>query len=229
MVRRRWRRRGSCGRFQGSPRGAVTLEAVLVLPVMLMLLLGILQLATLQHGRWLTEYAAYQAARAGVVWGAQTARMKEAAGLALLPTRARTDNSQTLSQAWAEYRDDGRLEIWVDLPGEVESEAGWEELDFDDVSSLTDLSRRSRMDEVGLRRATVLTVHLRYWFELRIPLINAVLFHAYRRVRASETSDELYPLPDSFRDGRYFVPLEATHQMRMQSALARKWLERSER
>ena len=48
-------------------RGQALLETVIVLPIMIFLILGALQLMMVQHGRIMTEYAAYNAARAGVV------------------------------------------------------------------------------------------------------------------------------------------------------------------
>ena len=45
----------------------------------------------IQHAKLMTEYAAYQAARAGIVWNGNNERMHDAAIIALLPTMGRTD------------------------------------------------------------------------------------------------------------------------------------------
>jgi hypothetical protein len=66
-------------------RGAVLLEAALVLPVLLLVLLGALQLILLAQTRLALRYAAFCAARAGVVHGGDGAVMRDAALLALLP------------------------------------------------------------------------------------------------------------------------------------------------
>ncbi|HEY0840991.1 MAG TPA: TadE/TadG family type IV pilus assembly protein, partial [Vulgatibacter sp.] len=71
-------------------RGQVAVETAIVLPLFLACLLGLLQLALLQQARLLTEYAAYQAARAGIVWNGDPGVMKDAAIFALAPTACPT-------------------------------------------------------------------------------------------------------------------------------------------
>jgi hypothetical protein len=80
--------------------GQVTIEAAITLPVMVLLGLGILQLTLLQHARLMTEYAAFRAARAGIVWNGNNVRMRDAALMALLPTMGRTDDLQRLSATY---------------------------------------------------------------------------------------------------------------------------------
>jgi hypothetical protein len=53
---------------------------------MTFLILGIIQLVMLQHARIMTEYAAFNAARAGIVWNADRIIMEDAAIISLLPT-----------------------------------------------------------------------------------------------------------------------------------------------
>jgi len=53
---------------------------------MTFLILGVLQLAMIQHARIMTEYAAFNAARAGIVWNADPWIMENAAIISLLPT-----------------------------------------------------------------------------------------------------------------------------------------------
>src|SRR5258705_9102744 len=69
-------------------RGQAAIETALVMPLMIFFTLGIIQLAMVQQARLMTEYAAYQAARAGIVWNANNERMHDAAVFALLPTMA---------------------------------------------------------------------------------------------------------------------------------------------
>jgi len=64
----------------------VLIETVFVVPLMLFMILGILQLAMLHQARIQTEYAAYQAARAGIVWNANHGKMMNAAFVALIPS-----------------------------------------------------------------------------------------------------------------------------------------------
>ncbi len=71
--------------FIRSNDAQVMIETVFVVPLMLFMILGILQLAMLHQARIQTEYAAYQAARAGVVWNANHSKMMNAAFVALIP------------------------------------------------------------------------------------------------------------------------------------------------
>lgn len=78
----------------GDESGQAIVEAALVLPAMIFLILMILQLTMLQHARIMTEYAAFAAARAGIVLSADTKAMKRAAELALMPTITRVGAGQ---------------------------------------------------------------------------------------------------------------------------------------
>jgi hypothetical protein len=61
-------------------------ESAIVIPLMTFMILGILQLGMVQHARIMTEYAAFNAARAGIVWNADPWIMENAAIISLLPT-----------------------------------------------------------------------------------------------------------------------------------------------
>src|SRR5918998_1727054 len=70
----------------GRESGQVAVEAALIMPLMVFMALGLIQLTMIQHAKLMTEYAAYQAARAGIVWNGNNERMHDAAIIALLPT-----------------------------------------------------------------------------------------------------------------------------------------------
>jgi len=199
-------------------RGQAILEAVLVLPLFIFIVLAILQLTQIEQARLMTEYAAFSAARAGIVWNGSNERMRDAALVALLPTFGRTDSARELEQSWLRQKDtDGKLSalswggpravsgtpldgmvrvdtiapsssdelgrIW-NLPGADD----WEELDFDGAYAYPEapgLSRHFDMFERPgtsddsqelYRRANVLSIRVRYWYELRIPVANWFLF-----------------------------------------------------
>ncbi|MBL8950496.1 MAG: pilus assembly protein, partial [Myxococcaceae bacterium] len=84
-------------------RGQTAIEAALVMPLMVFLTLGILQLTMLQQARLMTEYATYQAARAGIVWNGSNERMHDAAVMALLPTMGNTENASKLAETWVKH------------------------------------------------------------------------------------------------------------------------------
>jgi len=64
-------------------------ESAIVIPLMTFMILGVLQLTMVQHARIMTEYAAFNAARAGVVWNADPWIMENAAIISVMPTSDR--------------------------------------------------------------------------------------------------------------------------------------------
>jgi hypothetical protein len=84
--------------------GQALVEAVIVMPIMVFLILGALQIMMLQHGRIMTEYAAYNAARAGVVHNANWNVMRNAALISTLPLYDRTDTLPRFLGTWARVK-----------------------------------------------------------------------------------------------------------------------------
>lgn len=68
---------------------------------MVVLFLCLMQLMMMAHTRVMLDYAAFNAARAGVVHNGNPAVMRSAALLSMLPTLARTDSVPNLMAAWA--------------------------------------------------------------------------------------------------------------------------------
>jgi len=85
-------------------RGQSLVEAAIVLPIIIFLILGAVQIMLLQHARVMSEYAAYNAARAGIVHNANPDVMRNAALLASLPIYQRTDDLPHFSAAWAKMK-----------------------------------------------------------------------------------------------------------------------------
>lgn len=85
-------------------RGQAALESALIMPLMVFFVLGIVQLAMVQQARLLTEYAAFQAARAGIVWNGSVERMHDAAVIALAPSIGpHTDSLPGLAAAYQRH------------------------------------------------------------------------------------------------------------------------------
>ncbi|MBI5478706.1 MAG: pilus assembly protein [Deltaproteobacteria bacterium] len=82
LLRRALLRRGRAAREGGQ----ALVEAAIVMPLMTFLILGVIQLVMVQHARIMTEYAAFTAARAGIVWNADQVPMQSAAIISLMPT-----------------------------------------------------------------------------------------------------------------------------------------------
>ena len=87
--------------------GGAAVEAAIILPAMLVLLLCAIQIAQLQQARVMAEYAAFNAARAGIVQNGNNGAdgtsgpMHDAAVLSILPTYGRTDGFTALTRALA--------------------------------------------------------------------------------------------------------------------------------
>ncbi len=73
-------------RLLASNKGQAMVESAIIIPLMVAVMLSVLQLIMIQHARLMTEYAAFNAARAGIVWNADRFIMQNAAILSLLPT-----------------------------------------------------------------------------------------------------------------------------------------------
>jgi hypothetical protein len=177
--------------------GQATVEAAIILPLMIFLLLGIIQITMMHQSRLMVEYAAYNACRTGIVWNMDKDRMTRAALISLMPTFSATD---TLAGTTDPYlgRRPGIVETWAkmrvltagsaflskvfpDLGGQGggldfikvtvlnpkrSDFSGQPELHFDDFLVGDNHSARNQT----LRRATLLSVRVRYLYWMRIPV-----------------------------------------------------------
>src|SRR5882672_178438 len=97
---------------------------------------------------------------------------------------------------------------------------GGQEIDFDDV-------RPQAVD------ASLLSIQVRFLVELRVPLANKLIHSVWlasRARRGKEALDDgtpggldLAPLALAGTRGRYFVPVQAFHTLRMQSNAFLRW------
>src|SRR5215468_490988 len=159
-----------------SERGQAVAEAALVLPAMVFLLLLTIQLTQLQRARILAEAAAFAAARAGIVLNGDPARMLEAATLAVLPGFGRTDSFPAAAKTLLRFKAENALvsplglsllRVQVHNPsagdfGSFGQHLDGQEIDFDDVRP-------------GAAEATLLSLQLRYLYELRVPFANRMI------------------------------------------------------
>lgn len=204
-------------------RGNAVVEAAIVLPLWILLLLCTVQLALLGRARLLAEYAAYRAARAGILGNGDPERMQRAAIHALRST-ACPSRFPAASPLCTAYALDGGTSALAALSSDAHLgfpgvhvyilsphwpshahlfDVGAEELDFD------------RFDPEPERRdATLLTVQLQYWFELKIPFADGILWRAFSALLAHDARED-----EEIHRGRY-VPLSARARAAMQSAAA---------
>ncbi|MCP3098576.1 pilus assembly protein [Myxococcus sp. K15C18031901] len=214
------RSRGAAGRQSGQ----AAVEAAMIMPLAVFMTLGIIQLTLIQHAKLMTEYAAYQAARAGIVWNGNNERMHDAAIVALLPTLGRTDDIGNLAKTFAIHQIyDSAMRTLnfgggvvprtvngsnlfglirvdtinpayftpIDTIWKLRSGYNWQELDFDGADSFPEvpsLENKIRKffnlpepddSEIVYRKATRLTIRLRYFYEMKIPFANWIIFTAW--------------------------------------------------
>lgn len=206
-----------------SESGQVLVEAAIVLPLALFAFLALLQLALLQEARLLLEYAGYRAARTGSLWNGDPEAMAESARFVLGPTVCPSrwplvpcppvEDPALRAAAGAQAL--RMLAALGPFPGlqvkRIAPEPAAPERDFD----------RFAPDE-GERRTDRVTVELIYWFELRIPVADAGIWHAWRLFGDGLSR---FPLAERLAvraaaaAGRYYVPLRTRHTMQAQSNL----------
>lgn len=196
-----------------------------MVPLWILLALGAVQLALLQQARLLTEYAAYSAARAGIVWNGNGERMRDAALFALLPVLGPTGSLDALGGTYEKARAQDQwfheqLAPTADAPLAFKQSGLRGQVQVD-VLSPTSGGVEEEFDQ-GPSPESLLSLRLKLLYELRLPFVDAAIFHAWRASHP-DAGPELAVLSSLASAGRYFVPVTATHSMRMQSAFHRKW------
>lgn len=168
----------------GGESGQAVVEAAIILPALIFLLLCTIQLTQLQQARMMVEYAAYTAARAGIVQNGNNGKsngisdgpMHEAAVLSILPTFGRTDSLAAIAKTRIDFQRDeailkgfGLSQVRVAVLNPTVASFGLygqhlngKELDFDDVRP-------------EVTPATLLSIQVRYLYEMRVPFANKLL------------------------------------------------------
>lgn len=192
--------------------GQAAVETALVMPLFVFLVLGTLQLALLHQARLLTKYAAYKAARAGVVGNAGWNVMDNAALAAVMPMASsgaggaeRVFRAETPAQWGASWRKikDNRLygpipytvvrtcnPTMAQLPPGIDLDLG---VDFDDPRTLGGGS----WSEFNVTR---LQVQVTFFYRMPIPFANAILWQMARGVENDESVRMLRMTPGKVRD-----------------------------
>ncbi len=195
-------------------------EAALILPAFVFVLLLAVQLTQLQRARILADYAAFAAARAGIVMNGDPGRMHDAAALALLPSVGPTDDLADIARTLARFTAREALlprlgleplRILVHNPVAADfrrfgQHLGGLEIDFDDV-------RPAAAD------ATLLSLEVRYLYELHVPFANRVI----QEIWLASTRTPLPALAGAALAGHFYLPLRAFYTMRMQSNPFLRW------
>jgi len=169
------------------------------------LILGIVQLSMVQHARICTEYAAFNAARSGIVYNGDPDMMERAAFLSIIPTLGRSDNWGDLFKTFfskailAQFGADLADMMGFDILGSMKM-VQVEILDHPDPQvgnriAIIDKQRhlhKKQIDFDDFRTAPAianqLTIHVRYYYRMRIPFANWMLHYMWMASRADAMS-----------------------------------------
>lgn len=205
--------------------GQAMVEFVLSAMTFLFAVLGVIQLALVLNAYSLVRYAAYNAARAGIVHNGDIDVMRDAARISMLavfPRHGRADHIRGFTENYlgALATDDLGLFTYF---GEPITEV--KVLHKDNMLCGTSIT----FDDPRAGRDALLTVQVVHQYELVIPLVNRIIFWLHMRYKqgnryhGEETVDSLAAKTDKmrrtgeFRDIEYRIPLVAHNTMRMQS------------
>lgn len=199
-------------------RGQAAVETAITLPWAVVMVMGVVQLSMIQHARYMTEYAAYNAARSGAVWNADPKKMKTAAVMSLLPLYRRTTDVVELATSYVFVYAMTEATAAIDVPiikvqtlsptqQDFPGSPNENELDFDDPSQAA---------------KNLLTVRVRVLYELKIPFANLFIFESWlaglggRQVRSG-----LYPYKKYSAGGA--LPVQEITARLAAEAAAAKW------
>ena len=167
--------------------GQAIVEAAFMLPMMIFFILCTLQLTLMQQARIMVEYAAFNAARVGVVhnmnngtggagYSVGQATMPNAAIYSILPAYGRTDNMGYLTSTLATFIAEDTVMSHAGVPlikvgvlnphaadfTKYGTQLNNKEIDFDDM----------RPDAAA---ANLLSIQVRYLYQLRVPFANQMI------------------------------------------------------
>ncbi|MFY0579495.1 pilus assembly protein [Cystobacter fuscus] len=171
--------------------GQAAVEAALIIPMMVFMVLGIIQLGMMYQARLMTEYAAYRSARAGIVNHGHCELMRNAAYFAVLPTlgprpsgeSGRVDDLERAIAAYKEYAVKGTTDpalfhkgsslekVRVEVLNPKRSQIAGLFSTYGDAMMSQEIDYDDVRDDT-IVRANLLTVRITYFYEMRIPFAN---------------------------------------------------------
>lgn len=183
MFFKRFKFRPFLVRFQKDENGQALAELALTILVFLMIILGIIQLSMVMNAKSLTNYAAYCAARAGIVHNGNMTRMRQAAAVALTPLFTKSSSFGGLAlgygRAFMHASVGAFLNVSIVSPGGGRFSSGNRDRFFPTL--------RPTMGSLRQLNNNVLVVRVTYWYPLEIPFINKIMSPFLKRVRIVST------------------------------------------
>lgn len=200
-------------------RGAAIVEAVIALPILLVVILGAIQFGLIYEAKATLNHASLQAARAGAVSNAEPGAIRRglARGLAPLysPPSSLQGVASTVARINSELLADARIRIlnptreaFVDFGEEVD---GIREIPNDRLHvRSTAIGARSGLN---IQDANILKVEITYGYELKVPLVNWFISRVLLSARGGGAMDAF----ERQLLRRTLLPIVATSTVRMQS------------
>jgi hypothetical protein len=218
-----------------SERGQAAVESAIVLPLLVFMLLGLLQMSIAYHARLLNEYAAFKVARAASVYRLDCTRMTRAGLMALIPSISRVGRFDTNQQRFVAA---SRAVLQENRPPNSRANIPLVRVEY----RVSGPMGRSFDEQLGPNeQPTKVHIRLAYFFEYQIPFANWIISKVWlasqsgrtwatgadpitpvRRtaglVRRTEEPSPDWQLAEQAIDADYFtVPLVSTWSMRMMS------------
>lgn len=232
-------------------RGQAAVESALVLPLTIFLVLGSLQLFMMFQARVMAEYAAFRATRAGSVNHGDCEAMNHAALAALLPTLRTTTNADELSTAFGAVKDNRFGDGYTtSVTGIENEEVVWIFRESPLASDIPDMEDRAF--DARFSEPMQLRVRLVYWYPMRIPFADWVIYRAAAasmgvahyaaqnplmvagkadwRQESSDvlTGEVLSRVSSNVSSRKYLFPIQASHTMRMMTPAKQQYFEGSQ-
>ncbi|GEM_PF-6721180 len=207
--------------------GQAIVEFLFIAITLLFTLLGVMQLALCLNAYALVRYAAYNAARTAIVNGGDEEKMREAARISLLGTFPKHGRADTRRGFMANYLGAKEVDGLQALPASMGNSDKITEVRIVDNNGLSS-GDVVTFDDPEEGQRGVITVEVKHYYELVIPLVNRMVFYMYWRWNQGDyrtrTLDNVAAEVDPMRrpggefyDIEYRVPIVAHYTMRLQS------------
>lgn len=172
-------------RLRRNETGAALAETAITIMTFLIVILGIIQVTLVINAKFMVNYAAYHAARAGIVHNGDKAHMKVAAAAALAPLFTGAPSLTSLAVGYGRARAEMALsliDVEIVSPAAGRFSKNYRKRFFPELQRYGD----TPVDGAFLND-NLLTVRVTYYYPLKIPLINQILRPFIKRAKITST------------------------------------------